>query len=109
MSAVKLKEHIDFAIKRFEFVRKELDPWVGVQTCFALLLIVRHTLVNKEEMRVMDIGTLMATSSASASRNIHWLVKHKLIELYENPERRIEKFVRLTNKGKQLVKRLEGL
>ncbi len=109
MSGVKLTRHVNEALKLFEFVRKELDSWVGVQTCFAFLLIVKHTHVNQEEMRVMDIGAMMATSSASASRNMHWLVKHRLIELYENPDRRIEKFVRLTKKGKELVKRLEGL
>ncbi len=109
MSGVKLTRHVNEGIKFLEFVRKELDPWIGVQTGFAFMLIVKHTHVNAEEMRVMDIGALMNTSSASASRNMNWLVKHNLIELYENPNRRIEKFVRLTKKGKDLVKRLERL
>ena len=109
MSGVKLTKHVNEAINLFEFIRKELDPWVGVQTGFAFLLIVKHTHVNAEEMRVMDIGAMMATSSASSSRNIHWLVKHRLVELYENPDRRIEKFVRLSKRGKDLVKRLEAL
>tara|TARA_X000001382_G_scaffold5160_2_gene4440 strand:- start:419 stop:541 length:123 start_codon:yes stop_codon:yes gene_type:complete len=38
-----------------------------------------------------------------------WLVKHDLIELYENPDKRIEKFIKLTKQGKHLAKKLEGL
>jgi DNA-binding MarR family transcriptional regulator len=38
-----------------------------------------------------------------------WLVKHDLIELYENPHKRIEKYIKLTKQGKHLAKKLEGL
>ena len=57
----------------------------------------------------MDVGAEMDTTSASASRNMAWLVKHDLIELYENPQKRNEKFIRLTKRGKRLAKKLEGL
>jgi len=50
---------------------------------------------------------LMETSSASASRNLYALAKHNLIKLYENPDRRIEKFVELTAKGKALTRRIK--
>ena len=58
-------------------------------------------------MRVMDVGIEMDTTSASASRNMAWLVKHNLIELYENPEKRVEKFIRLTREGHKLIRKLE--
>lgn len=60
-----------------------------------------------KDMRVMDIGGLMDTSSASASRNMRWLVDHELVSLYENPDRRIEKFVELTAKGMALTRRIQ--
>ena len=86
-----------------------VDPWIHGQTIYAFLIIAQHTYINKEDMRVMDIGDLMDTSSASASRNLRFLVDHDLINLWENPNRRIEKFVELTQRGKRLVKRLEAI
>ena len=55
----------------------------------------------------MDIGGLMDTSSASASRNMRGLVDHELAALYENPDRRIEKFIEVTKKGRALVRRIQ--
>ena len=60
-----------------------------------------------KDMRVMDIGVLMDTSSASASRNMRWLVDHELVALYENPDRRIEKFIEVTKKGRALARRIQ--
>lgn len=83
------------------------DAWVGIQTVFAFLVIVHKVHYRSETMRVMDVGIEMDTTSASASRNMAWLVKHNLIELYENPEKRVEKFIRLTREGHKLIRKLE--
>jgi len=85
---------------------REYDEWVGVQTVYCFLLIAQHVYVEGKDMRVMDIGCLMDTTSASASRNLRWLVDHNLVALYENPERRIEKFIEVTKTGRSLMRRI---
>ena len=102
MSGRGLKRQINL-IEEF----RDYDACVGIQTVFAFLVIVHRVYYRAETMRVMDVGIEMDTTSASASRNMAWLVKHKLIELYENPDKRIEKFIKLTKQGQKLVKRLE--
>ena len=77
-----------------------------IQTVYAFVTIAQRTFVNNEELRVMDVGELMETSSASASRNLRVLVDHDLIKLYENPDRRIEKFVEVTKLGRALARRI---
>jgi DNA-binding MarR family transcriptional regulator len=99
---------LESKIKLIESFRK-YDPWVGAQTIFAFLYIAQRTYFSAEDVRVMDVGIEMDTTSASASRNMAWLVKHDLIELYENPDKRIEKFIKLTKHGEHLAKKLEGL
>lgn len=99
---------LESKIKLIESFRK-YDAYVGAQTMFAFLYIAQRTYFGAEDLRVMDVGIEMDTTSASASRNMAWLVKHDLIELYENPDKRIEKFIKLTKQGKQLAKKLEGL
>ena len=99
---------LESKLRLLESFRK-YDPWVGAQTIFAFLYIAQRTYFSAESVRVMDVGAEMDTTSASASRNMAWLVKHDLIELYENPDKRIEKFIKLTKQGKQLAKKLEGL
>ncbi len=99
---------LESKIKLIESFRK-YDAYVGAQTMFAFLYIAQRTYFSAEDLRVMDVGIEMDTTSASASRNMAWLVKHDLIELYENPDKRIEKFIKLTKQGKQLAKKLEGL
>jgi len=88
---------------------RELDRWVGAQTIFAFLFIVKKTHYGAETLRVMDVGASMDTTSASSSRNMAWLVKHNLIELYENPNKRNEKFIKLTRRGIRLVTKLEAI
>lgn len=102
MSGRDLQEHLRI-INEF----RKIDPWVGIQTVYCFLLIAQHVFVMCKDMRVMDIGGLMDTSSASASRNMRWLVDHELVSLYENPDRRIEKFVELTAKGMALTRRIQ--
>lgn len=101
MSIRDLKEHIRILT---EF--RKIDPWMGAQTIYAFLTIAQRTFVNEETLRVMDVGELMDTSSASASRNLRALVDHDLIKLYENPDRRIEKFVEVTKLGRALARRI---
>lgn len=101
MSGRDLGEHLRI-INEF----RKIDPWVGVQTVYCFLLIAQNVFVMGKAMRVMDIGALMDTSSASASRNMRWLVDHELVSLYENPDRRIEKFVEVTKKGRALARRI---
>lgn len=102
MSVRDLKEHLRILT---EF--RKIDPWIHIQTVYAFVTIAQRTYINQDTLRVMDIGELMETSSASASRNLRVLVDHDLIEVYENPDRRIEKFVELTAKGKALTRRIK--
>ncbi len=99
---------LESKLRLLEAFRK-YDPWVGAQTIFAFLYIAQRTYFSAEDVRVMDVGAEMDTTSASASRNMAWLVKHDLIELYENPHKRIEKYIKLTKQGKHLAKKLEAL
>ena len=101
MSGRDLKEHLRILT---EF--RKIDAWMHVQTIYAFITIAQRTHINQEVMRVMDIGELMETSSASASRNLYALMKHDLIKLYENPDRRIEKFVEVTKLGRALARRI---
>ncbi len=101
MSGRDLQEHLRI-INEF----RKFDPWVGVQTIYCFLLIAQNVFVMGKTMRVCDIGALMDTSSASASRNMRWLVDQGLVSLYENPDRRIEKFVEVTKKGRALARRI---
>ena len=102
MSVRDLKEHLRILT---EF--RKIDPWIHIQTVYAFVTIAQRTYIDQDTLRVMDIGELMETSSASASRNLRVLVDHDLIEVYENPDRRIEKFVELTAKGKALTRRIK--
>ena len=102
MSGRDLKEHLRILT---EF--RKIDPWMHIQTVYAFVTIAQRTFVNNEELRVMDVGELMETSSASASRNLRVLVDHDLIKLYENPDRRIEKFVEVTKLGRALARRIK--
>jgi DNA-binding MarR family transcriptional regulator len=85
---------------------RKIDPWIAGQTIYAFLLIAQEVFVMGKTMRVMDIGALMDTTSASASRNLRYLVDHNLISLYENPDRRIEKFIEVTKTGRALARRI---
>jgi len=101
LSGRDLQEHIRI-INEF----RKFDPWVGIQTVYCFLLIAQNVFVMGKDMRVMDIGALMDTSSASASRNMRWLVDQNLIALYENPDKRNEKFIEVTKTGRALARRI---
>ena len=101
MSGRDLKEHLRILT---EF--RKFDSCMHVQTIFAFITIAQLSYINQQTLRVSDVGELMETSSASASRNLRALVDHDLIELHENPDRRIEKFVELTKRGRALARRI---
>lgn len=97
-------------IQEFRF----LDPEMQMQTALAFLLVADRDR-NGNITTVSDVGNYLGLSSASASRNVALLSRfsrkgthgHDLISLNENPARRNEKHIKLTDKGKALMSRLE--
>ena len=93
---------------------RKLDTEMQAQTMMAFLYISR---MQDSNVTVRDVGEYLGITSASASRNIAALSKwhrhgkpgHDLVEAYENPARRIEKFIRLTPKGKRVAQTLGDL
>lgn len=94
---------------------RSLDKEMQAQTMLAFLYIAERNLQGIETT-VLDVGTYLDLTSASATRNVQALSKvhrygkegHDLIYTEENPRKRTEKFIYLTDKGKALTKRLEG-
>lgn len=82
----------------------------------AFLYISRNQDIQ-QPVTVRDVGEHLGITSASASRNIAALSKwhrhgkpgHGLVEAYENPARRIEKFIQLTPKGKRVAETIEEI
>ena len=95
---------------------RKLDTEMQAQTMMALLLVAKGDELDSP-LTVKEIGEKLGVTSASASRNIAVLSKwnrhdrkgHDLVEAYENPKRRVEKFVKLTPKGKRVVATLERI
>ena len=95
---------------------RKLDPEMQAQTMLAFMFVAEKQ-ESGTPTTVKEVGEYLEVTSASASRNIAALSKvsrhrrpgHDLIFTYENPEYRVEKLIELTDKGKLLVKRLEGL
>lgn len=93
---------------------RTLDPEMQMQTALAFLYIAQRDETGLVTT-VSDVGHYLNLSSASASRNVallsQWSRKgthgHQLVEINENPARRIEKHLKLTEKGKAFMKRLE--
>jgi DNA-binding MarR family transcriptional regulator len=108
-----LSLELNRAIRFIEEFRK-LDSEMQAQTMMTLLFIAQK---NSQEIpvTVKEVGDFLGVTSASASRNVAVLGKfsrhnkpgHDLIMTYENPERRIEKFIELTPKGKRVINTLE--
>jgi len=97
------------AMRVIEEFRK-LDTEMQAQTMLTLLFIAQKN-DQKIPVTVKEVGEYLGITSASASRNIAALSKysrhkkdgHDLIVTYENPERRIEKFIELTPKGRRII------
>jgi DNA-binding MarR family transcriptional regulator len=94
---------------------RSLDKEMQAQTMLAFLYIAERT-SQGVDTTVLDVGTYLDLTSASATRNVQALSKvhrygkegHDLVFTEENPRKRTEKFIHLTTKGKALTKRLEG-
>jgi DNA-binding MarR family transcriptional regulator len=94
---------------------RSLDKEMQAQTMLAFLYIAERD-SQGIETTVLDVGTYLDLSSASATRNVQALSKvhrygkegHDLVYTAENPRKRTEKFIYLSDKGKALCKRLEG-
>ena len=101
------------AIRLVEEFRK-LDSEMQAQTMLAFLYIAQKS-DQEAPATVKEVGEYLGLTSASASRNVAVLGKwsrhnkagHDLVTTYENPERRIEKFIELTAKGKRVAKSIE--
>jgi DNA-binding MarR family transcriptional regulator len=80
----------------------------------ALLYVARMDR-NGTPASIKEVGEYLGLTSASASRNIAVLSKwsrhnkpgHDLVEAIENPEYRSQKLIKLTAKGKRVIKSLE--
>ena len=91
---------------------RKLDPEMQAQTMLAFMFCAE----KEEAATIKEVGNYLEVTSASASRNIaalcevsrHRRAGHNLLVTFENPEYRVEKLISLTEKGKQLVKKLEG-
>lgn len=94
---------------------RSLDKEMQAQTMLAFLYIAERA-GQGIDTTVLDVGSYLDLTSASATRNVQALSKvhrygkngHNLVFTEENPRRRTEKFIRLTEKGESLRKRLEG-
>lgn len=94
---------------------RKLDSEMQAQTMLAFIYIGRMDR-GGTPTTVKEVGEYLGVTSASASRNIaalsdwHRYKKpgHGVVEATENPERRNEKLIRLTPKGKRVLKTLEG-
>jgi len=93
---------------------RKLDSEMQAQTMLALLYIARMDKTDSPAT-VKDVGEYLGVSTAAASRNVaalsawsrHQKPGHDLIEATENPAFRSQKFIRLTTKGKRMIKTLE--
>lgn len=94
---------------------RKLDSEMQAQTMLAFLFIAQRS-DQGAPATVKEVGEYLGITSASASRNVAVLGKwsrhnkagHDLVVSYENPERRIEKFIELTPQGKRVAKSIEG-
>ena len=104
---------------RFETIiekLRDLDTEMQMQSAMTLSIIARVHL-SGGSITVKEIGEKLGLSSASASRNIAVLSKwnrhdqkgHDLVEAYENPQRRVEKFVKLTRQGEKFIQELDNI
>lgn len=94
---------------------RKLDTEMQAQTMLAFLYIARMDATDSPAT-VSDVAEYLGLTSASASRNVaalsewsrHQKAGHNLVEARENPAFRSQKFIRLTAKGKRMIKTLEA-
>ena len=95
---------------------RKLDSEMQAQTMLALIYVARME-ESGAPASIKEVGDYLGVTSASASRNIAVLSKwsrhnkagHDLVEAYENPMYRSQKLIRLTPKGKRVIKTLENI
>ncbi len=110
---------MSLGLLRFETIiekLRSLDPEMQMQSAMCLSIIARCHEAGTD-ITVKEIGEKLGLSSASASRNVavlsewnrHDEAGKNLVKAIENPKRRVEKFVRLTDKGKRFIAELEHI
>ena len=98
-------------VQQFRILDKEMQA----QTMLAFLYIAERDRVGVET-RVLDVGEFLDVKSASATRNVQALSRiarhgkpgHDLVVSIENPLKRTEKLIKLTEKGRHFLKMLEN-
>ena len=96
---------LKIALGRLDILR-EIDNHMGIQTVYAFAVITSVTIQNQQEMKIRDVADALNTSTASATRNVKALVNYGLIELYEKPDNKTSKYIKVTAKGTKLILRL---
>tara|TARA_R110002153_G_scaffold3400_1_gene16542 strand:+ start:2659 stop:3042 length:384 start_codon:yes stop_codon:yes gene_type:complete len=95
---------------------RKLDPNLQMQTALAFVYISQGDDAN-DPLSVYQVGDKLGCTSASASRNVaalsnwsrHNRAGYGLVEANENPERRNEKIITLTPKGKQWLRSFDKI
>lgn len=99
-------EALLYAVQAF----RGLDPEIQAQTVATFLFIA----MKNRPVLMQELTDAIDVSQASISRNVAVLSEvhrkgkagHKLIEAWENPDNRRQKFVQLTQRGHMFVKTL---
>lgn len=95
-------------------VRNEVDPQIPPQTLQVLLYVAAHE--GAEGVPMQDLAKAVGVAQSSVSRNVaalsEWNRHHRpgygLVEYGEDPFNRRRKLVRLTRKGRALIRRVAG-
>lgn len=96
---------VDKSLKRLSLLRR-IDPWMGIQTAYALAVIAQRVRHEGRTMMVKDIAAELETTTASATRNVRSLVNYKLIELTDHPCVKVAKCIKLTKYGNEVLDEL---
>lgn len=96
---------IDLIIEGIRHFRG-IDPWIPIQTCHAFAIICREVMVERRVMRGLELAELMDTTQASATRNIQLLCKYGLIEIHHSPMNKVDRLIKLTPKGRDVIQKI---
>lgn len=96
---------IDLIIRGIRHFRS-IDPWIAIQTCHAFGIICKEVMVEKRVMRGLELAELMDTTQASATRNIQLLCKYGLIEIHHSPMNKVDRLIKLTPKGRDVIQKI---
>ena len=94
---------------------RKLDKEMQLQAVLILILIAEGSKSGHYET-CKSLEEKVGISSASCSRNVavlskwnrHDILGHDLVVNWENPKKRVEKFIKLTLKGEMFMKELEN-